>query len=128
MLRQHLRGWAKNVSGTYKKEKKQLLNKLNELDKKAESNFLEQHEIDLKQTLNNHLAELLREEELKWYQRAKVKNLLEYRPICLLNVSFKIFTKVITNRVTTVAHKIISPTQSAFSARKKYYGRSGHLT
>jgi hypothetical protein len=35
-LHQYLRGWAKNVSGTYKKEKKILLNKLDELDKKAE--------------------------------------------------------------------------------------------
>jgi hypothetical protein len=34
--------------------------------------------------------------------------------ICLLNVSFKIFTKVGTNRVTSIAHKVIKPTQSAF--------------
>jgi exonuclease III len=34
-LRQYLRGWAKNVSGAYKKEKKLLLNKLDELDKKS---------------------------------------------------------------------------------------------
>jgi hypothetical protein len=32
-LRRHLRGWAKNVSGTYKKEKKELLDKLSYLDK-----------------------------------------------------------------------------------------------
>jgi hypothetical protein len=38
----------------------------------------------------------------------------QYRPICLLNVSFKIFTKVLANRLTTVANKVISPTQSAF--------------
>jgi hypothetical protein len=38
----------------------------------------------------------------------------QYRPICLLNVSFKIFTKVITNRLATVAQKVIQPTQSAF--------------
>ena len=38
----------------------------------------------------------------------------QYRPICLLNVSFKIFTKVTTNRVTAVAHKVIRPTQTAF--------------
>ena len=40
-LRQHLRGWAKNVSGAYKKEKKELLDKLNELDKKAENVMLD---------------------------------------------------------------------------------------
>jgi hypothetical protein len=38
----------------------------------------------------------------------------QYRPICLLNVSFKIFTKVATNRITGVAQKVISPTQTAF--------------
>jgi plastocyanin domain-containing protein len=31
-----------------------------------------------------------------------------------LNVSFKIFTKVATNRVTQIAQKIISPSQTAF--------------
>ena len=31
----------------------------------------------------------------------------QYRPICLLNVSFKFFTKVFTNRLFTVAQKII---------------------
>jgi hypothetical protein len=35
-LRQHLRGWTKNVSGTNKKEKKEFLDKLDMLDKRAE--------------------------------------------------------------------------------------------
>jgi hypothetical protein len=38
----------------------------------------------------------------------------QYRPICLLNVSFKIFTKTAMNRLVGVAHKVISPTQTAF--------------
>jgi hypothetical protein len=38
----------------------------------------------------------------------------QYRPICLLNVSFKIFTKVVTNRITSIAQKVINPTQTAF--------------
>ena len=38
----------------------------------------------------------------------------QYRPICLLNVSFKIFTKVSTNRVSVVASKVVRPTQTAF--------------
>ena len=38
----------------------------------------------------------------------------QYRPICLLNVSFKIFTKVGTNRVSSIAHKVIKPSQTAF--------------
>jgi hypothetical protein len=61
----------------YKKEKTTLLNKLDELDKKAEHTLLNDSERDLKHVLNERLAELLREEELKWYQRAKVKHLLE---------------------------------------------------
>jgi uncharacterized protein (DUF488 family) len=32
---------------------------------------------DFKHFLNNRLAEMLREKEIKWYQRAKVKELLE---------------------------------------------------
>jgi hypothetical protein len=38
----------------------------------------------------------------------------QYRPIYLLNVSFKIFTKVTTNRISQVAQKVISPSQTAF--------------
>jgi len=38
----------------------------------------------------------------------------QYRPICLLNVSFKIFTKVASMRVNLVANKVISPTQTTF--------------
>ena len=58
-----MRGWAKNISGAYKK--KSLLNKLDELDKKAETTPLYDNELNLKHALNNRLAELLREEELK---------------------------------------------------------------
>jgi len=76
-LRQYLRGWAKSVSGAYKKEKTVILNKLDELDKKAKITALSEGELDLKHVLNERLAELLREEEIKWYQRAKVKQLLE---------------------------------------------------
>jgi hypothetical protein len=38
----------------------------------------------------------------------------QYRSICLLNVSFKIFTKVASNRIMEIANKVISPTQTAF--------------
>jgi hypothetical protein len=76
-LRQYLRGWTKNTSGQYKKEKKEILNTLDMLDKKAEHTPLQADEINIKQCLSNRLAHLLREEEIKWYQRAKVKDLLE---------------------------------------------------
>jgi len=68
---------VKNVSCSYKKEKMTLLNKLDELDKKVETSMLSEMKFNLKRVLNDRLAQLLREEELKWYQRAKVKDLLE---------------------------------------------------
>jgi hypothetical protein len=50
---------------------------LDALDKKAESMFFEANEVILKHVLQDRLAKLLREEKIKWYQRAKVRNLLE---------------------------------------------------
>ena len=47
-------------------------------------------------------------------KKSKAKQIQQYRPICLLNVSFKIFTKVATNRITNIAQRIIRPTQTAF--------------
>jgi hypothetical protein len=38
----------------------------------------------------------------------------QYRHICLLNVSFKIFTKVPTNRISQVAQNVISLSQTTF--------------
>jgi hypothetical protein len=43
------------------------------LDKKAESITLQPDEINVKRCLNNILAHLLREGEIKLYQRAKVR-------------------------------------------------------
>jgi hypothetical protein len=43
-----LRGWAKNTSDQYKKEKKQILNSLDFLDKKAESTPLDSNELGVK--------------------------------------------------------------------------------
>jgi hypothetical protein len=47
-------------------------------------------------------------------KKKDAKVIQHYRPICLLNVSFKIFTKVATNRLSIVAQKIIRPTQTTF--------------
>jgi hypothetical protein len=38
----------------------------------------------------------------------------QYRPICLLNVDFKIFPKLLIDRITPLADKIISESQTAF--------------
>jgi hypothetical protein len=76
-LRQFLRGWAKNMSGAYKKEKQELMRKADELDKKAETQLLSQREWDLKQSISDRLTQLLREEELKWFQRVKTTKILK---------------------------------------------------
>jgi hypothetical protein len=65
-LRQHLRGWAKHTSGVNKKEK-ELLDMLDNLDKKAKTSLLSPQELDVKQCLNSRLSQPLREEEIKWY-------------------------------------------------------------
>jgi len=76
-LRQFLRGWAINLNGAYRKEKEELLRKTNELDKKEEDYLLNQQEMDLKQCIKERLAQILREEEIRWFQRAKTKKLLQ---------------------------------------------------
>ena len=76
-MRQYLRGWAKNIKGAYRKEKQELLRKADELDKKAEVQLLSQHEIDLKQSIKERLAHFLRQEEIKWFQRAKTTEILQ---------------------------------------------------
>jgi hypothetical protein len=53
------------------------LDRLDVLDKKAEVTCLSPQEVDVKSYLTNRLALLLREEEIKWYQQAKTKNLLQ---------------------------------------------------
>jgi hypothetical protein len=64
-----LRGWVKNQNGAYKKEKKELMDRLDQLDKKAETTVLQQHEVNLKHCLKEWLGVLLRQEEIKWHQR-----------------------------------------------------------
>ena len=38
----------------------------------------------------------------------------QYRPICLLNVDFKIFTKALNNRFTPIAKELIGSNQTGF--------------
>ena len=47
-------------------------------------------------------------------KKAEAVRIEQFRPICLLNVSFKIFTKVGTNRLSQIAHAVVQPTQTAF--------------
>jgi len=65
------------MNGAYKKEKHKLTSKANWLDKEAENRLLSQQELDLKQCIKDRLAHLLREVEIKWFQMAKTRYLLE---------------------------------------------------
>lgn len=76
-LRQFIRGWAKDMKGAYKKEKQELLRKAKELDMKAEVQLLNQQEMDLKQSIKDRLAQLLREQQIKWFQTVKPIDLLQ---------------------------------------------------
>jgi hypothetical protein len=76
-LRRFLRGWAKNLSGKYKKEKERLLSIIDFLDIKAETIPLSLEERSELKTANEKLNKLRREEEIKWLQRAKVKYIQE---------------------------------------------------
>jgi hypothetical protein len=47
-------------------------------------------------------------------KQSEATHIKQICPICLLNVSFKIFTKVTVNRMTGIATKLINPSQTAF--------------
>jgi hypothetical protein len=76
-IRRFLKGWAKNQSGKYKKEKERLQNIIDHLDVKAETNILDTNEREELKKANDCLNKLRREEESKWAQRAKVKHIQE---------------------------------------------------
>jgi hypothetical protein len=44
----------------------------------------------------------------------EVTTVRQYRPICLLNVNFKIFPKMLTDRITPLVDSLISDSQSPF--------------
>ena len=76
-LRSFLRGWAKHLSGIYKVEKERLLSLIQALDIKAESMILQSTELQIKLEAEMRLKELLREEELKWALRDKVRRVVQ---------------------------------------------------
>jgi hypothetical protein len=44
----------------------------------------------------------------------EANNIRQYRPICVLNIDYKIFTKVLTKRLSPLANKLISKSQTTF--------------
>jgi hypothetical protein len=51
-------------------------------------------------------------------KKCNASKIQEYHHIYLLNVSFKIFTKVLTNRIGVIVDKIINPSQTDFMPRR----------
>jgi hypothetical protein len=76
-LRRHIKGWHINVEGAYRKEKKMLLDKMDILDKKEEHTPLSVQEKEMQVDIHQRIKKLLRDEEIKWRQRAKEKDLKE---------------------------------------------------
>ena len=75
-LRKHLRGWAKHQHGDYKIQKRNLQETVTSLDTLAEARVLTDDERTQLEVARDGLIKLLREEELKFYQRAKVTDVL----------------------------------------------------
>jgi hypothetical protein len=77
-VRKNLGGWARHTTMILKKyEKVRLLSIIDNLEEIAEVRPLFPHEILLKTQSNVEIARLLREEEIKWYQRSKSQFILE---------------------------------------------------
>jgi hypothetical protein len=72
-IRRFLKGWAKNLSGKYKKEKERLLSIIDSLDIQVETNPLSDVDRATLKYANERINKLRRDEETKWAQRAKVK-------------------------------------------------------
>jgi mannosylglycoprotein endo-beta-mannosidase len=76
-MRGHLSGWARHTAGILKKEKLRLSAIIDELEALAEVRLLSSDEMELKSQSNAQITSILREEELKWYQRLKAQFILE---------------------------------------------------
>ena len=74
-----LRGWASNASGEYKTKKGQLQAIITDLDTLAEDRILTEAERNQLKQARYQLSSLLRDEEIRFYQRDKVKKYITRR-------------------------------------------------
>jgi hypothetical protein len=76
-LRQNLKGWNSNIVGHYKKLKKDLIEKIDTLDKVSETSGLSDADRFLKLDLEYNLKKIVNEENISLRQKARDKFLLE---------------------------------------------------
>ena len=76
-LRRCLKGWNLNVEGAYRKKRNTLSSQLDDLDRRCELTGLSVADYELRKDLQSSLNKILREEEIKWYQRSKERDLKE---------------------------------------------------
>jgi hypothetical protein len=76
-LRTFFKGWARNNSSAYKKEKQRLPKLIDKLDIKAETIPLSTSHREEMEVPNEQIDKLRRDEESKWAQCAKVKHVQE---------------------------------------------------
>ena len=76
-LRRTLKGWDRNVQGQYKKNRKILAEHLDTLDRKGEELGLTAQDRAEQKNFQMQLRKMIREEEVKWMQRAKEIELQE---------------------------------------------------
>jgi hypothetical protein len=64
---------------------------------------------------NNNVLDLSRQNYRAGVPKVKEANTIkQYRLICLLNVDFKVFPKLMTNRITPLAKDLICDSQTSF--------------
>jgi hypothetical protein len=75
-LCKYLRGWASHTNGVYKQQKTTLKSTIDNLGIVAENRDLSEDERSQLDQARSDLIKVLREEELKFYQRAKFTDVL----------------------------------------------------
>jgi mannosylglycoprotein endo-beta-mannosidase len=76
-LRQFLKGWGANLRGGYKRKRKSILEKIQEIDRKGEATEWEEGISKERRFLEGELENLMEEEEIYWQQRGGEKWSLE---------------------------------------------------
>jgi hypothetical protein len=103
MLQRMLRGWASSASGEYKTKKGQLQTIITDLDTSAEDRILTEAERNQLEQARCQLSSLLRDEEIRFYQRAKVK--MYYWETIIPDISIWWQTTNIEKRIFSLDHE-----------------------